>query len=91
MRYGHGVAVTRKSPPSRMTLAEFFVWDSGDWDSGDPSVRHWQLIDGEPVAMAPDSHAHGAIQGEIVWLLGNHLLASERRCHVVPEGGPHPS
>jgi hypothetical protein len=37
----------RKHPPARMTLAEF----SG-WDPEDPSIRSWQLIDGEPAAMA---------------------------------------
>jgi hypothetical protein len=31
-----------------MTVSEFLSWDSGD-----PSGRLWQLIDGEPVAMAP--------------------------------------
>ena len=43
-----------------MTLDEFLAWDSGD-----RSGRTWQLIDGEPVAMAPGSDAHGAIQSEI--------------------------
>ena len=68
-----------------MTLAEFFAWDPAD-----PSVRHWQLIDGEPVAMAPASDAHGSIQAEIARLLGNHLLASGRACRVVSEAGVVP-
>ncbi len=68
-----------------MTLAEFFAWDPQD-----PSVRHWQLIDGEPVAMAPGSATHGALQAEIGRLLGNHLLARGLSCHVVSEAGVVP-
>lgn len=41
------MAALRKPPPVRMTLEEFFARCPGD-----PSVRSWQLIDGEPVAMA---------------------------------------
>ena len=65
-----------------MTLDEFLAWDSGD-----RSGRTWQLIDGEPVAMAPGSDAHGAIQSEIARLLGNHLLEQRSPCRVVTEPG----
>jgi Uma2 family endonuclease len=47
----------RKHPLARMTLADFFAWNPDD-----ASVRSWQLIDGEPVAMAPATEAHGALQ-----------------------------
>ncbi len=43
-----------------MTVDEFLAWDPAD-----PSAPLWQLIDGEPVAMAPGSENHGALQGEI--------------------------
>jgi Uma2 family endonuclease len=43
----------RKRPPAHMTLDEFLAWE--------PGGGKWQLIDGEPVAMAPGSDAHGAI------------------------------
>jgi Uma2 family endonuclease len=76
------MAALRKHPPARMTLSEFFAWDPED-----PSVRTWQLIDGEPVAMAPATRAHGALQAELIRLLGNHLLARGERCTVIAEPG----
>lgn len=76
------MAALRKHPPARMTLAEFFAWDAED-----TSVRSWQLIDGEPVAMAPATEAHGALQMEIGRLLGNHLLARGGPCRVISEAG----
>jgi Uma2 family endonuclease len=37
---------------ARMTIAEFLAWNPGDG-------RRWQLVDGEPHAMAPANTAHG--------------------------------
>jgi Uma2 family endonuclease len=65
-----------------MTLAEFFAWNPED-----TSVRSWQLIDGEPVAMAPATETHGALQMEIGALLRNHLLARGGPCRVISEAG----
>jgi hypothetical protein len=42
-----------------MTLDEFL-----DWDPGDESGARWQLIDGEPAAMAPARQYHAAIMAE---------------------------
>ena len=67
-------------PPDVMTVDEFLVWDS-------PGPFLWQLVDGVPAAMAPASPEHGQIQGELGRLIGNHLLASGRPCHVVIEPG----
>jgi Uma2 family endonuclease len=72
----------RMHPPARMTLAEFFAWNPED-----TSVRSWQLIDGEPVAMAPATETHGALQMEIGALLRNHLLARGGPCRVISEAG----
>ena len=72
----------RKGLPTRMTVDEFLVWDSGD-----VTGRRWQLIDGEPVLMAPAADVHGTIQAELVRLLGNHLLAVGSRCRVVDAPG----
>jgi hypothetical protein len=72
----------RKHTPSRMTLTEFLSWDSGD-----SSGRAWQLIDGEPVAMAPGSETHGAIQGELIGLLRNRLMELRSPCRVIAEPG----
>jgi Uma2 family endonuclease len=69
-------------PPASMALAEFLAWNPGD-----PTGRRWQLIDGEPVAMAPASDDHGSIQGELARLLGNYLLERGGRCRVVAEPG----
>lgn len=65
-----------------MTVDEFLVWDSGDMTG-----RRWQLVDGEPVLMAPAADAHARIQAELVRLLGNHLLASGSRCAVADAPG----
>jgi hypothetical protein len=72
----------RKPPPSRMTVAEFLVWDPGD-----PDIHAWQLVDGEPVAMAPASDNHGSIQAALAALLWNHLAVPGSRCRVVVEPG----
>src|SRR5579864_7253788 len=72
----------RKPPLARMTLSEFLQWEPAD-----PTVRSWQLIDGEPVAMAPGSDAHGAIQAELAALLRNHLVQQGSSCRVATEPG----
>ena len=71
----------RKFPFTRMTLDEFLCWDPDD-----PSGVPWQLIDGEPVAMAPGSATHGEIQSELGALLRNHLLDSPPCCAVTEPG-----
>ncbi len=75
----------RKPPLARMTLAEFLAWERDD-----PSVRSWQLIEGEPVAMAPGSQTHGAIQAELGALSRNHLLERGSSCRVVSQAGVVP-
>lgn len=65
-----------------MTLSEFLQWEPAE-----PSIRSWQLIDGEPVAMAPGSDAHGAIQAELAALLRNYLLQQRSSCRVATEPG----
>lgn len=72
----------RKHAPARMTLTEFLSWDPAD-----PSGQAWQLIDGEPVAMAPGSETHAALQGEIGALLRNHLLDHDGPCRLLSQPG----
>jgi Putative restriction endonuclease len=72
----------RKHIPARMTLTEFLSWDPAD-----PSGQAWQLIDGEPVAMAPGSETHAALQGEIGALLRNHLLDRDGPCRLLSQPG----
>jgi hypothetical protein len=66
----------------RMRGDEFLVWDADD-----ATGRRWQLVDGEPVLMAPAADVHGSIQAELARLLGNHLLAVASRCRVVDAPG----
>jgi Uma2 family endonuclease len=70
--------------PVRMSVAEFLAWDPGD---GQP----WQLVDGEPRAMAPANRTHGALQNELGSLIRNHLVERRSPCSVVTTPGiiPH--
>lgn len=63
-----------------MTAAQFAVWP------GDGTGRHFQLIDGEPVAMAPPSQMHGLLQIELGRRLADHLDRLGTGCRVI--GGP---
>jgi Uma2 family endonuclease len=76
------MVTVRKRPLTRMTLPEFLQWEPAD-----PIVRSWQLIDGEPVAMAPGNRIHRAIQAELCALLRNHLLDRGSPCQVATEPG----
>ncbi len=69
---------------SRMSVTEFLSWPA------DPDGRAWQLIDGEPVAMAPASETHGSIQAEMARLFGNHLRSRGLPCRVVVAPGVTP-
>ena len=77
------VALRKSTESEAMTVAEFLAWNPGDG-------RLWQLVDGEPVAMAPASQTHGAIQNELGRLLGNHLAERGSRCRVVTTPGVVP-
>jgi Uma2 family endonuclease len=63
-----------------MTVAEFLAWDAF-------GETRWQLVDGEPVAMAPGSRTHGSLQLELGALIRNHLAVGGNRCSVVAEPG----
>lgn len=69
--------------PAPMSVAEFLAWAPQDG-------RCWQLIDGEPVAMAPASRTHGTLQGELARQIGNHLRASGGPCALVVAPGVVP-
>ena len=70
--------------PAEMSVGEFLAWQPGDG-------RAWQLVDGEPQAMAPASRTHGTLQAELARLIGNHLVEQGSPCTVVTEPGvvPH--
>src|SRR5208283_394790 len=69
--------------PVRMTVAEFFAWNP-------PSPQLWQLVDGEPQAMAPASITHGAIQAELSHLVAGHLAERDSPCRVIITPGVIP-
>ena len=48
-----------KLAPSRMTVEELLDWP------GDRSGKKFELVDGEPRAMAPASVSHGIIQANV--------------------------
>ncbi len=67
-----------------MSVQDFLSWNPGDG-------RRWQLVDGEPQAMAPANRTHGTLLGELGAVIGNHLLDQASRCSAVMLPGivPH--
>ena len=66
-----------------MTVDEFLVWEPDD-------PMRYELMDGEPVAMAPTSNVHGVLQSRLGRLIGNHLEASRPGCEVLTNPGVIP-
>ncbi len=69
--------------PERMSVEQFLAWNP-------PDGQLWQLVDGEPQAMAPANRTHGAIQNELGSLIRNHLAARSSPCSVVASPGVIP-
>lgn len=72
--------------PQCMTVAEFQAWLPPD----DLLDRRWELVDGEPVCMAPASLDHAMVQSETARLIGNHLAAARRECRIAVTPGVIP-
>ncbi len=70
--------------PVRMTVTEFLAWNP-------PGGQTWQLVDGEPQAMAPANRTHGAIQSVLSSLIDRHLTERGSHCSVITTPGviPH--
>lgn len=70
--------------PVYMTVEEFLNWDSGD-------ALTYELVDGEPRAMALTNRTHGMLQNELGRQIANHLRAKGSPCDVVTAPGviPH--
>ena len=66
-----------------MLVSEFMAWDA-------PGPETWQLVDGQPQAMAPASLFHGALQAEIAKLLAVHLESMGSRCTALVAPGVVP-
>jgi Uma2 family endonuclease len=69
--------------PVYMTVRDFLDWEPGD------GLRY-ELVDGEPQAMAPAGTIHAFLQSELNRLLGNHLRAHRDRCEVLANPGVVP-
>ena len=79
------MVAVRKPVPTRMTVAEFHAWQPSEHPE-----RRWQLVDGEPVDMAPASDDHGTIQSRACYLLTVHLDSHRPACRVVTAPGVVP-
>lgn len=81
--YMTGMAALLKIPV-RMSVRDFLAWESGD------GLRY-ELVDGEPRAMAPASTIHGFLQNELGSLMRNHLRERGVGCEVLANPGviPH--
>ena len=69
-----------------MTTAEFHDWQP----PASLADRRWELVDGEPVCMAPPSVDHGLIQGELYALLRNYLRDHHPHCRAIITPGVVP-
>ena len=69
--------------PESMSVHDFLSWVPSDG-------RMWQLVDGEPQAMAPPNRTHGTLQGELGRLIGNHLRDTASPCPLVVAPGVVP-
>jgi len=66
--------------PLLLTVDEFIAWHPGDG-------RVWQLVDGEPQAMAPASRTHAALMNELGRQLGNHFAERGSPCTALSQPG----
>jgi len=73
----------RKRPPL-MTVETFLEWQP-------PDGRMWQLVDGQPQAMAPASLTHGMIQIELARQIANHLVEGRGPCRLIGSPGTQPN
>jgi Uma2 family endonuclease len=71
---------TAPKSPEFMTVDAFLGWDA-------PVGQIWQLIDGVPVAMAPASPLHGAIQSRVDRLIGAFLEQRSDPSTIVTTAG----
>jgi Uma2 family endonuclease len=69
--------------PVRMTVDEFLDWDSHDG-------LHYELVDGEPRAMAPANRTHSLLQSRLVQLIGAHLDGRDSPCSAATAPGVVP-
>jgi Uma2 family endonuclease len=73
------MSLSQRVPPGPMTVGEFRTWSSND-------DRRYELVNGQPVAMAPPSWSHSILAARMVGLV-LQALAGQRHCRVGTEAG----
>lgn len=63
---------------SGMSTAEFLTWKPTEHQN-----QRWQLVNGLPVCMAPNSENHGALQAEATYKISDHLEQQRSGCRVI--------
>jgi len=63
-----------------MALQDFLAWE-------EPYEARWELVEGQPMAMAPTTRTHAAIQAELASLIRNALLEKGSSCSVLANPG----
>jgi Uma2 family endonuclease len=69
--------------PVYMSATDFLDWEPGDG-------LHYELVDGEPRAMAPASTIHAYLQNELGSLIRNHLREHGSTCQALANPGVTP-
>ena len=62
---------------ARMDVSEFRLWVEGR-----PAHERWELLDGEPVLMAPPRERHQAIVANLIRRIGD--FADAKGCRAMP-------
>jgi Uma2 family endonuclease len=68
-------------PPGRMTVDQFLAW----LEEGPEGVRY-ELVAGQPVAMAPERAAHARRKAEIWLALRDGIQSAGLTCEALPDG-----
>src|SRR5208283_276234 len=63
-----------------MALQDFLAWEES-------YGARWELVEGQPMAMAPTTRTHAAIQAELASLIRNALLEKGSSCSVLANPG----
>jgi Uma2 family endonuclease len=72
------IALAKATAP--MTLRDFLAGEA-------PYEARWELVEGQPMAMAPATRTHAAIQAELGRLIANALLEKGSPCSVLVNPG----
>ncbi|HET6521519.1 MAG TPA: Uma2 family endonuclease, partial [Geminicoccaceae bacterium] len=64
-----------------MTVDAFFAWSEEQPDS-----KRYELVDGEPVAMAPERAAHARLKAGIWLALRDGIRSRGLPCEALPDG-----